>query len=303
METMKKLLKSGQTLIFTSIVLMFAIFVYFTNNFGYGWFAQNDNVSANGMWVKTAEMDSPIESYEFYKVYDVKTTVEDVNGTPDNLNDDEIFDRYAFTALGANEVAQMNLGTYNKLDRPTYHVLLHISVKDNAQALYIDANIRSGNTKTINKSDLPNMVANETPIGLSAAMEFFNISPSTADDDIVTWNEEYKKDESSDPASVFVFDNHDLLSENGKMFALTETSGALIYSSVKNMFTIDVSNSIDVDEDGLRDVFIFMTYNAGRVNLLQDNAIIENANMGDKDMQFTSDFFLHVSGAFVKNED
>ena len=46
-----------------------------------------------------------------------------------------------------------------------------------------------------------------------------------------------------------------------------------------------------------------MTYNDGRVNLLQDNAIIENANMGDKDMQFTSDFFLHVSGTFVKNED
>ena len=299
METMKKLLKSGHTLIFTSIVLLFAIFVYFTNNFGYGWFSKNDQVTAMGVWMEAVEPDSPIESYEFYKVYDVKTTV-DNKGT-DDQNDDEIFDRYAFIALDAGEVAQMNLGTYNKLDRPDYHVLLHISLKEDAETLYVDTNIRNSNTKTINKNSLPAMVENGTPIGLSAAMEFFDISPTKDDNDIVVWDPDYGKTENSDGTPVFIFDSHDLFPEKGRMFDLAETADAFYLTSVQDMFIIDVRNCVDVDDDGLRDVFIFMTYNAGRVNLLQDNAIIKGENMGDKDMQFESDFSLRVSGTFVNN--
>ena len=81
----KKLTESGMGLIFTSVVLVFAVVALFLSNVGFGWFSSNKEVSANGIEVQMMEGETPVLGYELYKVYD--TTLE---------GDDKIYHRYAF---------------------------------------------------------------------------------------------------------------------------------------------------------------------------------------------------------------
>ena len=300
METIKKLFKASNCLAFTSLVLAFSIVVLFLGNVGFGWTNGNHLVNANGMIVGSEMPNSPVHDYGFYFIDqndpDSAVADSDPNGTPDDLDDDILFDRYTFTKLGDDEEAEMNMGNYNKLERPTYHVLLHIALKKDEDLganakIYVDSLINGSGKTTITKSEIPNMISSGTPLGLSSAVEFYLIRPTLLSQDTngkkytINWNA---------TTSQFVFEDR-YLPETGKTFEMDETTTTLSFESSNNIFDpIDPETCEDVDGDGYRDLFIFITYNAELINRLQYYSTTQGESMDGKSISFTNDFSLRI---------
>ena len=284
----KRLTESGMGLIFTSVVLVFAVVALFLSNVGFGWFSSNKEVSANGIGVQMSEIESPVVAHQLYKVLDAKIVA----------GDDTVHHRYAFLRLTPQEIAEMDLGNYSRLEAPTYHLLMHISLDKDVSEVYIDTQVDDGSYELV-KADVADMVVNNQAVGLCSALEMFALKTGTISTDQLDWVEDYQiKDTNGNVTQtedVFVLDGL-ALPEDGELFSMTESDDktTVTFTGKTAAFHISATDLRDVDGDGYKDLFIFMTYSTARVNLLQDYATGGGRAMGDNMISFLSNFSFFV---------
>ena len=281
-----KLIKSSFALAFTSVLLASAVVAFFMKNTGFGWFSSNKQVAANGIRVEMAEAESPVVAHRLYKVIDAKIRAEG----------EEIFHRYAFLQLTPQEIAEMDLGNYSKLEAPTYHLLMHISLDKDVKEIYVDTQVDNGKYDLV-KANVPGMVIANQAVGLCSAVELFALESAKIDSSHLYWADNYQITDTEGNAlrteDVMVVDSLALPTAS-EVFPMTDSGTTVTFTGKTNAFHVNTTNLTDVDGDGYKDLFIFMTYSTQRVNLLQDYATGGETAMGDNMISFRSDFSFFV---------
>ena len=290
---------SGLTLV--SLTLVVSMLALFIANRGFGWATVGDHADAYGMLAGVTAPESPVEEFQFYTVFDTDGFTD-----RDGVN-------YAFAPLGI-EVAHMNMGNYSKLEAPTYHILLRVVFKDGVKNVRMKTYIE-GSTLTLTASDLPTMVRDKTPVGMSAALEFYMLLPDEEHPTIVTPENGYSKEKLDDngvgvedangnvvmeSANVLWLDDAVLEGKEGDTFPLQEDQSGettvLTYSGMDDA-TVNLA-------EGQHELYVFITYSAERINLLQDYAYSEalkfnegkpageQISLDEQNFKFKSDFFI-----------
>ena len=283
MEKFKKLLGPLSGLSTVSLVLVIAIVALFMTNQGFGWFTIGDHAEANGAMVDVTNPDSPVESFQFYMVKAAEVKETTVEGEP------VLYNEYLFEQLNPTETARMDMKSYSKLEAPKYHILLHVHIKDEyinpngATTIYMDTHI-TGETYTIEKSEIPAMAGiSDKKIGMSAALEFSVITAGVGALSTVTEGEETKYQR--------LYVDMPGYRDEGHLFPMQSTETTLVFSG---MDLVEITMP-----QGTQDIFIFITYSAERINMLQEYAITEAENGTGNDMSdldnnfsFMSDFYI-----------
>ena len=186
----------------------------------------------------------------------------------------------------------MDLGNYSKLEIPTYHLLMRISIDKDVKVLHVDTYVDNG-ANTINKTQVASMILAGTSIGFSSVLELYALESKNISTDNLYWDSAYAKEGESAKKGVFILDGIAIPS-TGVPFEMTENGDLISFAGKMDAFVINTDDLRDVDGDGYKDMFIFMTYNTARVNRLQDFATGSGQAMDDEKMSFKSDFSLFV---------
>lgn len=280
MEKFKKLLGPASGLTTVSLVLVIAIVALFMTNRGFGWVSMGDHAVVNNAMVDVSNPDSPVESFQFYMVKAAEVKETTVDGEP------VLYNEYLFEQLNPTATARMDMKSYSKLEAPKYHILLHVHIKDEyinpngATTIYMDTHI-TGETYTIEKSEIPGMAGiTDKKVGMSAALEFSVITAGVGALSTVTEGEEtkYQRWYVDQPGNR----------DEGHLFPMESTETTLEFSGME---LVEITMP-----QGTQDIFIFITYSAERISMLQEYAITEAENsandMGDKSFSFLSDFYI-----------
>ena len=303
MGNVKKILSSVSGLATVSVVLIIALVALFITNHGFGWFAEIRYGHANGMMVSATAPDSPVESFQFYIVEEARVIV--VEATENT--EEYVHNQYLFVPP-KDPTVEMNMGDYSKLTAPTYHILLHVVFKPGVDTVWMDTHV-DGEEYTLILDQIQNMVSATPPVslGMSSALEFYVLDPDHVDPQIHTVTNEDGKEEQ---VTWFTFDDIDLPAESltfDQTPIIDDESGELTgytYSSMDDVL-LDLANPTGEAETGdnqsggneQHELFLFITYSAERIALLQEYAGIhadgeDDGGIGGGDILFHSDFFI-----------
>ena len=331
-NNLKKLIGHASGLVTVSVVLVVSVVALFITNVGFGWMAKATHAGANGMLVGVDNPGSPVYSYEMYYVFDAEPKADLIKDADGNVTGERIYNAYYFAKLEEGQNAAMVLKNYSKLEAPKYHLLLHISVNTDmvdSDTIYVDLHnsaptLAEGATATYgsysdNLYKVPTANLKDQakptgqPLGLSAALEFYVLGEAAG----VKWepNHEDKPDDTnglteSAFADVFVVCSDMLPAESATFMQdkITENGGTtLTYEGMSDALTITYGELEDVPGfttgeaapaaedggDGYRDMFVFMTYSAELVGLLQNYAA-DGATQELGSFNFRSDVFLLI---------